>query len=138
MAVTPTSCSTFVQIWVDSTAVQEGTTNGVYLVDNMLLHGSTNEGTPNLTTQLTLNSNICWSLLNVDPNSTTVLSFQEFGNSNAYGPDGTPKPFNSTNYTGQVQNVGASSYSIKFNVLPASGNGITVTVSPSFNVVAAQ
>jgi hypothetical protein len=132
--ITPSSCSVFVQIWVDSSElVNEGTT-GVYLVDNNLNHGSSGEGTVNLMTNVTVGTNICWQLLNVDPNSQYILQIQNFGNAGVFGDSGTPQPFNATTWTGQVQKPGTNGYDINFSVQAPGGSGISKMVTPILSV----
>ncbi|MBV9494837.1 MAG: hypothetical protein JOZ54_11375 [Acidobacteria bacterium] len=134
MATPPSACSTFIQIWVDTNALQNGQTTGVYLVDNNLNHGSSNEGTVNLVTNVPVGTFVCWSLLNVDPTSDTILSIQNFGNASVFGFSGTPQQVNDTTWTGQVQIAGNASYDINFNAQIPGSSGITTTVSPSFSV----
>ena len=132
--IQPSNCSVFVQIWVDTDALQNGQTTGVYLVDNNLNHGSSNEGTVNLSTNVPIGTNICWSLLNVDPTSDTILSIQNFSNAGVFGASGTPQQVNANTWTGQVQATGNDSYGITFNAQIPGQSGITTTVNPSLSV----
>jgi hypothetical protein len=132
--ITPASCSVFVQIWVDTNALQNGQTTGVYLVDNNLNHGSSNEGTVNLLTNVPVGTSICWSLLNVNPTSNTILQIQNFGNAGVFGASGTPQQVNATTWTGQVQAAGQASYSINFTAQIPGSSGITTSVNPSLSV----
>lgn len=134
MAITPSSCSLFIQIWVDTNALQNGQTTGVYLVDNNLNHGSSNEGTVNLNSSVPVGTNICWSLLNVDPTSNTILTIQNFGNASVFGASGTPQQFNATTWTGQVQAAGTASYNINFTAQIPGSSGITTNVNPTLSV----
>jgi hypothetical protein len=134
MAITPASCSVFVQIWVDANALQNGQTTGVYLVDNNLSHGSSNEGTVNLATNVPQGTNICWSVLNVDPTSNTILSIQNFGNASVFGNSGTPQMVNAQTWTGQVQATGNANYNINFSAQIPGSSGITTSVNPSLSV----
>ncbi|MCI1739585.1 MAG: hypothetical protein LKM38_22905 [Pseudomonas veronii] len=59
MAIPTTSCDVQVQIWVDDNAVTNGSTAGVYLVDNRISAGTTHEGTANLNTAASKGSNVC-------------------------------------------------------------------------------
>lgn len=138
MAIPTTSCSVFIQIWVDTNATQTGSTRGVYLVDNRVASGSQNEGSANLTTACTQNSNICWEIFTIDPNSTASVQIQSIGNSNAWGSSGQPQVAsdNANAFTGQAQNPGAAGYQVNFNVTLGTGSGFSVTVSPNVNVVA--
>jgi len=133
MATPPSSCSVF-QIWVDTNALQNGQTTGVYLVDNNLNHGSTSEGTVNLQTVVPVGTNICWSLLNVNPTSNAILAIQNFGNASVFGASGTPQQVNATTWTGQVQASGQASYNINFSAQIPGSSGITTNVTPSLSV----
>ena len=133
--ITPSSCSIFVQIWVDSNALVNGQTTGVYLVDNNLNNGSANEGTVNLMTKVAVGTNICWQLLNVDPNSQVQLQIQNFGNASVFGASGTPQQVNASTWTGQVQAQGTNvPYNINFSAQIPGSSGITTTVTPSLTV----
>ena len=134
MAIPASSCSAFVQIWVDTNALQNGQTTGVYLVDNNLNNGSSNEGSPNLLTNLPVGTNVCWSLLNVNPSSNTILQIQNFGNASVFGASGTPQQLNATTWTGQVQQAGQSQYNINFSAQIPGSSGITTNVNPSLSV----
>lgn len=137
MATPPSSCSTFIQIWVDTNALQNGQTTGVYLVDNNLNNGSSNEGTVSLNTKVPVGTFVCWSLLNVNPTSDAILSIQNFEDASVFGFSGTPQKVNDTTWTGQVQTAGDAIYGIKFNAQIPDSSGITTTVNPSFSVVQA-
>lgn len=131
--IQPSSCSVFVQIWVDTDALVNGQTTGVYLVDNNLNHGSSGEGTVNLNTEVPVGTNICWSLLNVDPTSDTILQIQNFGNAGVFGPSGTPQMVNANTWTGTVQAKGNDSYAINFSAQIPGSSGITTAVNPSIS-----
>ena len=133
MPIPPSSCSVFVQVWVDTNALQNGSTTGVYLVDNNLNHGSSNEGTVNLNTNVPVGTSICWSLLNVSPTSNTILQIQNFGNAGVFGASGTPQQVNATTWTGQVQATGQAHYDINFSAQIPGQSGITTTVKPSIS-----
>lgn len=135
MAIPPSNCSIFIQIWVDTNALQAGSQSGVYCVDNNFSHGSTNEGTTSLVTNTTTGTNICWSVLNTNPNAPDVLTIQNFSNASVFGAGGTPKMVNANTWTGTVQNAGTATYSITFN--DVNGTGITTTVSGLSLVVTA-
>jgi hypothetical protein len=134
MAIPASSCSVFVQIWVDTNALQNGETTGVYLVDNNLNNGSGNEGTVNLATNVPLGTSICWSLLNINPSSDTILQIQNFGNASVFGASGTPQQVNATTWTGQAQATGNAQYNINFSAQIPGQSGITTNVNPSLSV----
>jgi hypothetical protein len=134
--VLTTSCTTFIQIWVDTNALQNGSTQGVYLVDNRVNNGSSNEGTPSLSTGVTTGTNICWEIFNVDLNSTTQLQIQSISNASVFGASGQPQvaPNNANAFTGTAQSAGNATYQITFNAFAPGGSGITTTVSPTLVV----
>lgn len=138
MSFTTNQASVFVQIWVDTNAAKQGSTAGVYLVDNRFSSGSGNEGTPNLSTAASKNSIVCWQASSIDPNDTSLIQIQAFGNSNVWGPTGIPQPAGDipTAWVGQVQNAGQAGYTITLTVQLGAGSGQTITVSPSMNVLA--
>jgi hypothetical protein len=137
MAIKPSDCSVFVQIYVDTNAVAQGSTKGIYLVDNRLTAGSQNEGTPTLATVATQNSNVCFSLLNVDSQDSSSLDLSNFGNSNVWGFNGTPTKYNATTWTGTLANGETSAqYSFSLNVTKQGGGGsISTQVSLSVRVI---
>jgi hypothetical protein len=133
-SVTPSSCSVFIQAWVDINPIMQGKsgTNGVYLVDNRVSSGSTGGGTPGLTTACTNGTFVCWEVLAIDPNAQiTQLQIQQIGNSEAWGNSGQPESTggSGTIFTGQVQNTGTASYQLVLNV-----NDTSVTLTPSVTV----
>lgn len=132
--IQPSECSLFIQVWVDTDALVNGQTTGVYIVDNNLNHGSSGEGTVNLSSTVPVGTKICWSLLNIDPNSNSVLQLQNFGNAGVFGASGTPQMVNQTTWTGQVQAPGDDHYNINFSATNSGGSGITTSVNPSLNV----
>jgi hypothetical protein len=134
MTIQPSECSVFIQIWVDTNALQNGSEKGVYLVDNNVNHGSSSEGTTSLDTVVSTNAKVCWSLQNVDPKWQGALSIQNFSDAAVFGASGTPTQVDGTTWTGQAECNGESSYSIKFNVQAEGGSGITTTVNPTLTV----
>jgi hypothetical protein len=126
---------------VDTNAVRDGSTRGVYLVDNRVSSGSNNEGTASLQTALTVNSYVAWQIFAIDPNYSAIggnIEIQQIGNSNAWGNSGQPQQLNATTFTGQVQNAGNANYRLTLNVQNPGQSGITITVNPSINAVGAN
>lgn len=134
--VPTTSCTTFIQIWVDTNALQNGSTTGIYLVDNRVSQGSSNEGTPSLNTAVTKGTNICWEIYNIDLNSDTQLQIAAISNAGVFGASGQPQvaPDNPNAFTGQVQDPGSAQYQITFNAQAPGGSGITAIVKPNLSV----
>lgn len=127
--------SVFVQIWVDTNALQNGSTKGVYVVDNRVSMGSSDEGSAGLRTCCNNGSYVNWQVFNIDPTNTTPISIQSISNSNAWGASGQPQA-DATNggFTGQAQQTGSAPYSVTFNATKGGGSGITSTVNLSIAV----
>lgn len=122
--------SVFVQIWVDTNALANGSTKGVYVVDNRVSQGSKSEGSASLVTAITNGSYINWQVANIDPTNTSPISIQSVSNSNAWGPSGQPQADDTNGgFTGQVQHTGTAPYSVSFNASKGGGSGITTTVN---------
>jgi hypothetical protein len=129
------NCSTFIQIWVDTNELQNGSPNGVYLVDNMLNNGSSKEGTPSLNTNVPSGTDICWQILNIDPNSPTILKIESIGNASVWGASGQPEAVPGGGaFTGQAQSAGSAPYTLNFSAKIPGGSGITTSVTPSMSV----
>lgn len=136
---TPVSqCTVFIQVWVDTNAVQAGSTNGVYMVDNRTSRGSQKEGSGTLQTSCTMNSNICWTVLPIDPNFTAaggMIGMQSIGNSNAWGSSGQPQRIDGVTFTGTAQNPGTANYQMGINVQLPGKSGITLSLNPTVAVI---
>lgn len=131
MAGTPT---VFIQIWVDINAVQNGSTAGVYMVDNRVGNGSQNEGSAGLSTQVTNGSTIQWNVYNIDASSAAVVSIVDIGNCNVWGAGGQPEAAASESFVGQAQSTGSAGYAITINVQKQVGSaGISITLNPSIS-----
>lgn len=104
----PAACSVFVQVFVDTGAASPGSQTGIYMVDNRGNDGSTGQGTASLNSVVSRNSYVCFEIINVDVTSTVPVTFESFGNSNAWGTSGQPAPWagNKAIWTGQVENSG--------------------------------
>lgn len=140
MATPISNCSVFIQIWIDTNSVQNGSTTGVYLVDNRVSAGSQNEGSANLQTACTMNSYICWQIFAIDPNFVSSggnVAIQSIGNSNAWGNSGQPQLVNSTAATGQAQNAGTANYQLNLNVQSPGQSGMTLQLTAGVNVTKA-
>jgi hypothetical protein len=112
-------CDVFIQIWVDSRAVNESSgSNGVYLVDNTVANGAAHEGSASLTTVCPKGTGVCWQVLPVDPSEEqSDFTIQAIGNSSAWGSDGQPKATSKPwIWTGKVEEAGSSSYGLSVNV----------------------
>lgn len=136
--VPTTSCGVQIQIWVDDNAVTQGSTAGVYLVDNQVANGSTNEGSSNLATTTSQGTSICWQAFLINPKSTASVSIASVGNSQAWGFSGQPgvAPDNPSAYTGTAQSAGSFTYPLSINVFLAGGSAVTIPLTPGINVSA--
>lgn len=129
-----TNPTVFIQLWVDTNSVQNGTENGVYIVDNRVSNGSSNEGSTNLGTNVTQGSVIQWNVFNIDPTSADVPQLTAISNASVWGASGQPQVQGDGSFIGQAQATGSAGYQITFNVQSSGGSGVTVNVSPSMNV----
>lgn len=134
MPIQPSDCSVFIQVWVDTNAAVQGSTAGIYLVDNQANQGSSGEGTPVLVTHATQNSNVCFSVLNIDPQSSAALQLANVSSSNAFGFNGSPLQVTSTVWTGTLAKGVTADYSLVLNVVKASGESLTTQVNPKFQI----
>jgi hypothetical protein len=99
---------------VDVNALQQGKTNGVYVVDNQAALGSINEGSPTLNTIVTTGSSVCWQILPIDPQYAGTFNFSSISAPNGW--NAIPAPYyNSTTKT--------TSYEIYTGQLAASTTG---------------
>lgn len=124
----------FIQIWIDTNAVQNGSTKGVYLVDNRVGNGSGNEGGPGLETSVTAQSVIQWNVFNIDPTSLNIPQLTAISNAPIWGASGQPQSDGQGGFIGQAQQTGGSGYDITLNVQQSGGSGITIHVDPSMSV----
>ena len=99
LSVNPQNCTTFIQIWVDINALQQGQLTGCYAVDNLQ---GTGEGTPNLNSSVPTNTNVCWQVLPIDPQYAGDLSITQI--SAPTGWQNQPAAYNNTGdiWTGTV------------------------------------
>jgi hypothetical protein len=92
----PGNCPVQIQVYVDTNAAKQNSTDGVYMVDNRVNSGSTGEGSLGLDTHVSKASNVCLQVINIDATSDVTVEFTSFGNSNAweprYPPCGTTMP----------------------------------------------
>jgi hypothetical protein len=122
MAINPNTCTRFIQIWVDVNALSP-TNNGsigIYCVDNNG-QGNSTEDTATLTTTSSVNSNICWQILPLDPQYKGTMSIQNF-TSSISGFNTQPQSFSQDTWTGQTGANGSTSpYSINVQFQGAGG-----------------
>src|ERR1044072_1806264 len=64
MGIPIDECNVFIQVWVDASAVGPSSGSaGLYLVDNTVASGGTQEGTAGLVTACPKNTSICWQVM---------------------------------------------------------------------------
>lgn len=132
MTGTPT---VFIQVWVDTNKVLNGSSEGIYLVDNRVGNGSRNEGSTGLLTNVTNGSVIQWDIYNIDATGKTALAITAIGNASIWGAGGQPQSNGAGGFVGQAQVTGQSAYQITMNVQKQPGSaGITINVDPSMIV----
>ena len=101
MAIAPTDCSVFVQVWVDVHAVQEGETTGCYALCNLSSY-STGEGTANLNAIVPTGSKICWTVLSIDPRYKDKFTISTVGSKAGWKHPPASVPDTPNVFTGQL------------------------------------
>lgn len=138
MAIAPNQCTVFVQVWVDVNGLKQNTTNGCYAVCNRSQQ-STGEGTANLYTNVITGSNICWSVIPIDPQYTGMFTITAVGAESGWATPPAPVPGSPNLFTGQltVSTVGGN---VNSNIQFSYNNGsqsATVTLPVTINPVSA-
>jgi hypothetical protein len=129
MPIAPNQCTVFIQVWVDVNGLAQGSTRGCYAVSNRS-QNSTGEGTANLTTDVITGSNVCWSVLPVDPQYNGDFSITNIGVESGWASPPQPVPGQPWVFTGQVEQATVGG-NINSNILfsyNGGGNAITVTL----------
>lgn len=127
-AIAPNECTVFVQVWVDVTALAQGSTTGCYAVSNRS-QSSTGEGTANLTTTVTTGSSVCWAVLPIDPQYKGNFTITAVGVESGWAQPPAPVPGQPNVFTGQVEQAtvgGNINSNIQFSY--NGGNQSTVTL----------
>lgn len=102
MSISPSSCTVFVQVWVDVNGLQQGSTSGCYAVSNRC-NESQGEGTASLTTNVVTGSNVCWAVLPIDPQYNGSFSITNVGVESGWAQPPAPVPQQPNVFTGQVE-----------------------------------
>ncbi|MBI1227949.1 MAG: hypothetical protein GC192_22145 [Bacteroidetes bacterium] len=102
LGINPSSCTTFVQIWVDVNDLTVNQITGCYAVDNMVANGSTNEGSNSLITVVSPNTKICWQVLPIDPQYAGTLSITAIDAPSGWATPPAAYSANDDTWTGQV------------------------------------
>ncbi|ANN78031.1 hypothetical protein [Bordetella flabilis] len=136
MANPPTTdCDIQIRILIDDNTVQNGTSNGVYIMDNRVGAGSGAEGASNLNTVANINEKICWRVEPLNPSSQSTFTIQSIGEISAWGYTGGPgisPDLGESAYTGTVEAAcAATAYNIDIYASLANGGVMTLSVQPS-------
>jgi hypothetical protein len=138
MSIAPNQCTVFVQVWADVNALKQGQTTGCYAVCNRSQQSS-GEGTANLTTSVITGSNVCWSVLPIDPQYTGDFTITQVGAASGWSTPPAPVPGSPNLFTGQltVATVGGSVNSNIVFSYNGGGSSITVTLPVTITPVSA-
>lgn len=128
MAIAPNQCTVFVQVWVDVNGLAQGETTGCYAVSNRSQE-STGEGTASLTTKVVTSSNVCWSVVPIDPQYNGDFAITAVGAESGWATPPAPVHGSPNLFTGQLttSTVGGnvnSDIAFSYN----GSNQITVTM----------
>ncbi len=108
---------TKIVITVDTSRVISGDTREIYMIDNRTEFGSTNEGTPELSTKCFAGDYISWLVEAIDPDTQDTVSIAGFqvSNGNVFGGDGypTPQTDDNTYWLARAINQGTQTYQVK-------------------------
>ncbi|WDF59209.1 hypothetical protein PQ462_21145 [Flavobacterium sp. KACC 22758] len=129
MSIPTNQCTVFVQVWADVNSLKQGSTNGCYAVSNKSQQ-STGEGSANLTTKVITGSNVCWSVLPIDPQFANEFAITQVGAQSGWATPPAPVPGSPNMFTGQLttSTVGGNVNSnIVFSYI-GGGQSITVTL----------
>lgn len=128
MPISPNQCTVFVQIWVDVNALQQNSTTGCYAVTNRA-NNTQGEGTANLNMNVITGSNVCWSVLPIDPQYTGDFTITAVGAQTGWNVPPQPVPGSPNMFTGQLtlSTVGGT---VDSNVgFSYNGGGISNTIT---------
>jgi hypothetical protein len=129
MSIAANQCTVFVQVWADINSLKQGTTSGCYAVSNKSQQ-STGEGTANLTTQVITGSNVCWSVLPIDPQFNGDFTITQVGAQSGWATPPAPVVGFPNLFTGQLttSTVGGNVNSNIVFSFNGGGKSITVTL----------
>ncbi|OPX44216.1 inclusion body protein [Ruminiclostridium hungatei] len=104
-------------ITVDTARVISGDTRNIYMIDNRVEFGSTNEGTLELSTKCFTGDYISWLAVPLDPDTQDTVSIAGFqvSSGNVFGGEGSPQPQSDddTYWMGRAINQGSQTYQVK-------------------------
>jgi len=101
MSIAPNQCTVFIQVWVDVNGLQPNSTRACYAVCNRS-QNSTGEGTANLKTNVITGSNVCWSVVPIDPQYNGDFTITGVGAESGWSTPPAPVPGSPNLFTGQL------------------------------------
>lgn len=129
MSIAPNQCTVFVQVWADVNSLKQGSTQGCYAVCNKS-NESSGEGTANLTTKVITGSNVCWSVVPVDPQFNGDFTITAVGAKSGWATPPAPVQDKPNTFTGKLE-TGTVGGSVDSNIqfsYNAGSESITVTL----------
>ncbi|WP_454690128.1 hypothetical protein [Achromobacter aloeverae] len=133
-------CDVQILIMVDEGFLKDGSTRGVYMMDNRAASGSVRSAaTLPWQTNLDVGENICWRIRPVNPQSKKTFTIDGISNCAAWGYSGHPGvAFDGTGeYTGTAETGGNYSYTISITISGGdriTDDAATLTVPASLSV----
>lgn len=127
MSIQPNQCTVFVQVWVDVNSLKQGSTSGCYAVCNRS-QDSQGEGTANLQTKVISGSNVCWSVVPVDPQYNGDFTITSVGAQSGWATPPAPVHGSPNIFTGKLETAtvgGTVDSNIQFSY---NGGGESITV----------
>jgi hypothetical protein len=134
MSIPTNQCTVFVQVWADVNSLSQGTTNGCYAVCNKSQQ-STGEGTPSLTTQVITGSNVCWSVLPIDPQYNGDFSITQVGAESGWATPPAPVQGAANMFTGKLTTSTVGGNVNSNIVFSYNGGGQSITVTLPVTIV---
>lgn len=129
MSIPTNQCTVFVQVWADVNSMSQGSTAGCYAVCNRS-QDSVGEGTACLNTKVVSGSNVCWSVVPIDPQYNGDFTITAVGTQSGWATPPAPVPGSPNMFTGKVENAtvgGTINSNIQFSY-NGGGESITVTL----------
>lgn len=134
MAIAPNQCTVFVQVWADVNSLKQNTTSGCYAVCNKSQQ-STGEGTANLTTKVISGSNVCWSVVPIDPQYTGDFTITAVGAKSGWAQPPQPVQGHPNMFTGQLE-TGTIGGDVDSNIqFSYNGGSQSITVTLPVNII---
>lgn len=135
-----TDCDIYIRILIDDNEIQDGTVDGIYIVDNQVSEGSGPQGSSGMTTVADTDDKICWRVEPLNPASASTFQIQSISAIEAWGFTGTPAMAPDPDagpmvFTGIAEQAcGTLSYTIDIFATLESGDVMTLSPKPSIAV----